>query len=219
MGKVAKSHTVRALLEEHGTLWSEQMGIKLRDTPSPLFRWLCGSLLLSARISQQIAIEAAKALAQEGWTTPKKLAASTWAQRTKTLNHSGYARYDERTSRMLGDTAELLLARYGGDLRRLRQEAHQDPDQERQRMKEFKGIGDVGVDIFFREAQLVWDELYPFADRRSLQAAERLDLGRDARALARLVPRNEFPRLIAALVRVDLLGEHDAVRQRATEVA
>lgn len=217
MGTVAKRETVRALLEEHGTLWSEQMGIKLQDKPSPLFRWLCGSLLLSARISQRIAIKAANALAQEGWTTPRKLAASTWAQRTKTLNHSGYARYDERTSRMLGDTTAVLLGRYGGDLRRLRQEARHDPDQERQRLKEFKGIGEVGVDIFFREAQLVWDELYPFADRRALQAAEHLDLARDAQALARLVPRQDFPRLVAALVRVDLLGAHEAVRQRATE--
>jgi hypothetical protein len=43
------------------------------------------------------------------------------------------------------------------------------------------------IDNIFREAQVTWDELYPFADRRALQAAQRLGLGGDVRAFARLV--------------------------------
>jgi hypothetical protein len=64
----------------------------------------------------------------------------------------------------------------------------------------------VGVDIFFREVQGVWDELYPFADKLALRAAERHGLGKDAVALSKLVPRDDFPRLVSALVR-DELGE------------
>ena len=85
--------------------------------------------------------------------------------------------------------------------------AHHDPQEQRLLLKEFKGIGDVRVDIFFREAQLAWDELYPFADRRALHAASALGLGNDAEALARLVDPPEFVRLMAALVRCDL-GKH-----------
>lgn len=51
------------------------------------------------------------------------MAEATWRQRTDVLNRAGYARYDESTSRMLGDTAQLLLDRYRGDLRKLREEA------------------------------------------------------------------------------------------------
>jgi hypothetical protein len=100
------------------------------------------------------------------------------------LNQAGYARYDERTSTILADTSALLLDRYGGDLRRLRAAAGHDSAAERRLLKEFKGIGDVGVDIFFREAQRAWSELYPFADRRALQAAGRLGLGADVAARA-----------------------------------
>jgi hypothetical protein len=78
-----------------------------------------------------------------------------------------------------------------------------------------KGLGDVGVSIFFREMQVAWDELYPFADRRALQAAERLGLEDDAGALAKRVPKEEFARLMAALVRTDLAKDFDAVLDQA----
>jgi hypothetical protein len=39
-------------------------------------------------------------------------------------------------------------------------------------LKEFKGIGDVGANIFCREAQIAWDELYPFADRKALVVSQ-----------------------------------------------
>ena len=216
MATADKRQIVRVLLDEYGQTYAAELGIKLESgTPSPLFRWLCASILFSARIGGVIAAEAARALAKQGWTTARRLADSTWEQRARTLNQAGYARYDERTATMLGQSAELLLERYGGDLRRLRDAAERDPQQERELLKEFKGLGDVGVDIFFREVQVVWTELFPFADRRSLAAARKLQLGRDTGALAQLVGRRDFPRLVAALVRVALGKEEDAVRERA----
>lgn len=207
---------VQSLLERHGQTYAAELGIDLeKGTPSVLFRWLCAAILLSARISARLAMRAAAALAGEGWTSAQKMAAATWEQRTRTLNAAGYARYDESTSRMLGETAELLLERYRGDLRRLREEAGHDPARERALLNACKGLGDVGVDIFFREAQLCWDELYPFADRRALEAARHLGLGDDAKALARLVPRQQFPALTAALVRAALAKDLDGVLERA----
>src|SRR5438876_1727254 len=131
---------VRALLERHGRTFAEELGIKLlRDgTPSALFRLLVASILFSTRIGHGIAVEAARALFREGWTTPQKLGGATWAQRVRVLNRSGYARYDESTSRMLGEDCELLLQRYRGDLRRLREEAGRNPKRERALLKEFK---------------------------------------------------------------------------------
>jgi hypothetical protein len=81
-----------------------------------------------------------------------------------------------------------------------------------------EGLGDVGVDIFFREVQVAWDELRPFADRRALETAGRLGLATDARALARLVGNDadEFARLVAALVRVRLERDIDGVRELAS---
>jgi hypothetical protein len=216
MAGPSRRRIIEALLERHGRTYAAELRIDLaKGTPSVLFRWLCASMLLSARISADLAMQAARALSEQGWTTAEKMAAATWQQRTQTLNRAGYARYDESTSRMLGDTADVLLERYGGDLRKLREAAERDPERERKLLKQCKGLGDVGVSIFFREAQASWDELYPFADRRPLQAADRLGLENDAKALAKQVPKRDFPRLVAALVRVGLSKDFEAVLQAA----
>ncbi len=212
MAKPSKKAVVVALLDRHGTTYAAEAGIPLeKGTPSPLFRLLCLSLLQSARINSEIAMKAAKGLARRRWNTAGAMLRSTWQQRVDVLNDAGYTRYQERTSTMLEDSACLLDERWNGDLRNLREEAGRDPRAERKLLKQFKGVGDVGVDIFFREVQAVWDELHPFADRRALASASRLDLGGSADDLAGRVGRKDFVRLVAALVRAELAGDHDAV--------
>lgn len=216
MSAHSHKHTVKALLNEHGRTFCDELGIDIdKDTPSPLFRWLCASILLSARIRSDIAVAAADALAANGWTTPEKMADSTWECRTRTLNCAGYARYDESTARMLKDSTCMLLEEYRGDLRVLRDCADYDPTEERKRLIAFKGLGDVGVDIFFREVQVAWDELYPFADKKALKAARRLGLPGTAEELAKLVSKQDFPRLLAALVRTDIGHDYEEVREKA----
>lgn len=216
MAKPTKKAIVATLLDRYGRTYAQEAGIDVgKNTPSPLFRALCLALLQSARISSDIAMDAAKGLVRRGWTTPERLLHATWEQRVEVLNEAGYTRYQERTSTMLGDTAQMVLDRWSGDLRNLRDEAERDPSAERRLLKRLKGIGDTGVDIFFRDVQVAWDELRPFADKRALAAARRLGLGGSAKELARHVDDRTFPRLAAALVRVELAGEHDAVLSAA----
>jgi len=220
MMKPSRRAIADALLDRHGRTFGEELAIPIENnTASSLFRLLCASLLFSARISARIAVRAARALADRGWTTAEKMAQSTWEERTRTLNEAGYARYDESTARMLGDTTQLLLGRYEGDLRNLREEADRKPDRERQLLKEFKGIGDVGTDIFFREVQVAWDELFPFADQRALEGARTLGLPYEPQALVQLAGRSNFPRLVAALVRVQLEHDVDQVLEDARKVS
>lgn len=209
---MAKKDIVTALLDLHPRTHAEEAGIRVENRPSALFRVLCAALLASARISSDLAIAATRALGEAGWTTPDKLAAASWAERAKVLNEAGYARYDERTSTMLADTADLLLDRYDGDLRGLRERAGRDPGKERKLVQEFKGIGETGADIFCREIQGLWPELYPHAEDRALKAAANLDLAEDADGLARLSDVEQFPRLVAALVRVENDDDYDRVR-------
>jgi hypothetical protein len=215
MARPSKAKLAEAVLERHGRTYAEELGIKLtRPTPSALFRLLCAASLFSARIDAGIATEAAKNLKRRGWTTAEKLHGSTWEQRVKALNDAGYTRYQERTATMLGDMTQTLLERWDGDLRKLREEAERDPKRERTLLKKLKGLGDVGVDIFFREAQVAWDELDPFADRRARDAAKRLGLGSDPEQLRKLAD-GKFPQLVAALVRTELSDDYDAVRDAA----
>jgi endonuclease III len=215
--KPTRGQIITALLERHGHTYCSELGIAIaRNTPSPLFRWLCASILFSARISADLAASAVRALGQHGLTTPRRMAQASWAERTQILNRAGYARYDESTSRMLGDTAALLIDQYNGDLRRLRERAGQDPTAEWRLLQEFKGIGPTGADIFCREAQTAWPELYPFADKKALGAAQQLGLGKDAKALANVVEQRDFPRLVAALIRTSLAKDTDAIVEQAS---
>jgi endonuclease III len=209
--------TVKLLLSRYENTFAEEVGIELAaNTRSGLFCWLTAALLFSARIGHPIALKSARMLMQHGWTTPEKLARATWEQRVKALDEGGYVRYDERTSTMLGQAAEMLVEQYSGDLRKLREAAERDPRRERKLLKEFKGIGEVGANIFFREAQLAWPELFPFADGRVLAAAAELGLPEDARKLAKLVRgRHEFARLVAALIRVGLQRRYEEIRSEA----
>lgn len=212
----ASAPVVRALLRRHGRTHARELGIELaRATPSPLFRWMCAALLLSARIGSRTALAAAAALAREGWRTPRSMLEAGWRARVQVLDRAGYARYDESTSRMLGESCALLLDRYGGDLRRLREAAGRAPARERALLMELKGIGEVGADIFFRELQSSWTEHYPFADPKALDVASRLGLGEDARALAGLVAQRDFPRLVVALVRCGLACDAGVILEMA----
>lgn len=74
------------------------------------------------------------------------------------------------------------------------------------------------MDIFCREAQICWPELYPFADRKALGAARKLGLPATPRELAGLVGREEFPVLVAALVRADLAKSHEQIKSRASNI-
>ena len=65
-------------------------------------------------------------------------------------------------------TADMVLEKYEGTLEKLREAAGRDPQREMKLIREFKGVGETGVSIFCCEAQLHWEELFPFADQRSL---------------------------------------------------
>lgn len=212
------AHSIAAaLLKLHGRTFAEDLGIDATENePAPLFCLLISALLFSTRISHQVALKSARILFGRDWKTADAMAASTWEQRVRALDEGGYVRYDERTSTMLGETAQMVIDLYHGDLRKLRAAAEEDPIEERKLLDQFKGVGEVAVNIFFREAQLAWPELFPFADRKALTSAKKLGLPADARKLASLVRgRRTFARLVAALVRVELERKHDEVLQAA----
>jgi len=206
-------YIVNALLNLYGHTFAEDLGIDAkRNEPSSLFCLLIAALLFSTRISHKIALQSARIVFERGWTTPERMACTSWEQRVRALDEGGYARYDERTSTMLGETAQMLLDWYHGDLRNLRAAAKADPTEERRRLDQFKGIGEVAVNIFFREAQLAWPELFPFADEKAISGAKRLGLPADAHTLADLVRgRRSFVRLVSGLVRVELEHKQDMV--------
>ena len=101
---------------------------------------------------------------------------------------------------------------YAGDLRRLADRSQHDPSAAKRMLKQFKGIGDTGADIYLREVQDVWAWVRPYFDARATGTARQLGLPATPEQLGSLAPQANA-RLAAALVRVSL---DDDMRRRVT---
>ncbi|WP_438295794.1 endonuclease [Streptomyces sp. HUAS TT7] len=197
----------RQVLHSYGETYAREAGIRLRDTPAPLYQLLVLCVLFAVPIRAQTALAAARELFTAGLRTPRAMADSSWQDRVDALGRAHYRRYDESTATALGDGAELVLERWHGDLRVLRKQADGDLGRMRELLQEVPRIGPTGADIFCREAQAVWPEVRPFFDARARKTASGLGLPRSPKALADLVQPRELVRLADGLVRVGLTPE------------
>jgi hypothetical protein len=193
---------VRALLRTYGRTYAEESGIRLVNRPDPLFQLLVLTMLLGKRISAGVAVAAARALFDAGYASPQSMVDASWQDRVDALGRGHYRRYDESTSRLLGQSAQLCLDKWNGDLRRLRKEAGGDSDRLRALLIEFPGIGPTGADIFVREVQTVWAEYRPAIDAKVAAGAKKVHLSPGE--IDSLAGPKDVPKLTSALVRVSL---------------
>jgi len=191
---------IRRLLNNAGTTYADEAGIRLKDQPMPLFQLLTLCMLASKPIDAAIAVQAARELFRAGLRTPESVLNAGRGDMIKAFGRAHYVRYDESSATRLADIAAAVRDDYGGDLRKL---ATHDVRSTVRLLKQFKGIGDTGADIFLREAQDVWTWVRPYFDKRALTAARQLGLPTDPDELGALAPRNNAA-LAAALVRVSL---------------
>jgi hypothetical protein len=212
VGQAADEALVRGLLETAGTSYADEAGIRLKDQPMPLFQLLTLCMLASKPIDAAIAMQAARELFQAGLRTPQAVLKTNRADMIRAFGRAHYVRYDESSATRLVDIATAVRDNYGGDLRKL---ATGDVKGTVRLLKQFKGIGDTGADIFLREVQDVWTWARPYFDKRALTAARQLGLPSDPDKLGTLAPRANA-KLAAALVRVSLDDElRDTVTSRA----
>lgn len=204
------SDAVRRLLKVAGTTYAAEAGIRLKNTPQPLFQLLMLCSLMSKPISAELAGAAARELFALGLRTPQKVLEADRADMIHAFGRAHYVRYDESSASRLPEMARHALDSYGGDLRRLAQ--GEDTAAAKRRLKEFKGIGDAAADIYLREVQDVWTWARPYFDKKALAAARELGLPTDPYRLAALAPRANAE-LAAALIRV---GRNDDLRSRIT---
>ncbi|GAA2712389.1 hypothetical protein ACFY2R_19965 [Micromonospora olivasterospora] len=201
-----KKRLVRRLAGS-GRGFAEQYGFPVTNNPSRLFQLLVLSVLLARRGDFRRAVDAAAALRDAGWDSAARLARSLHADRVRVLREAGQRGDVDAFADTLGDLARTVVDRYRGDLRRLRGAGHYDAAGERALLSELPGVNAEAAELFLREAQALWREVAPVADRRALAAARRLGLGRTARDLAGLAGSGESERLawlVGALARVEL---------------
>ena len=195
----------RAVLDRYGKTFSDDAGIELEDSPAPLFQLLVLAQLLSARIGAGIAVAAAVELRNAGWTTAAAMRDAKRPSVIAALGQAGYRRYDERTATQLREMAQLIIDRYGGDLRRLAEGAEKDSERAGALVQEVKGIGPTGTAVFLREVQAVWPWVRPYLDDRARAGARRIGLPDESARLADLVAPADLARFAAGLVRISRL--------------
>lgn len=203
---------VRRLLDVAGTTYAAQARITLSDKPMPLFQLLVLCMLASKPIDAGIATAAARELFKAGLRTPKAVQAADRHTMIEAFGRAHYVRYDESSATRLADMADRVRDDYSGDLRRLADRSRHDAAAAKRMLKQFKGIGDTGADIYLREVQDVWTWVRPYFDDRATGTAKQLGLPAAPAKLGSLAPHANA-RLAAALVRASL---DDDVRQRVT---
>jgi endonuclease III len=199
----AHERLVRELLRVAGTSYADEAGIRLKDKPMPLFQVLTLCMLASKPIDATIAMRAARELFRAGLRTPQAVLEADRASMISAFGRAHYVRYDESSATRLVDIAGAVRDEYGGDLRRLAERSDHDVKSTVRLLKQFKGIGDTGADIFLREVQDIWTWARPYFDERAVAAARELGLPGDPGKLSTLAPRSNA-KLAAALVRVSL---------------
>ena len=157
--------------------YSKELGLNL-NKPEDRFKWFIASILFAKRISNEIAKRTFRIFIENGLTTPEKILKAGWDKLVEVLDVGGYVRYDFSTATNLLETSKLLKELYNGYLEELHRLAEDSKDLEK-RLKEFKGVGPVAVNIFLRELRGIWDKAKPKASTMALELAKRLDIEKD----------------------------------------
>ncbi|KAI1378980.1 hypothetical protein F4677DRAFT_410237 [Hypoxylon crocopeplum] len=202
---------ISKLISHYGELPLSDTDLSNPDKPTPdtVLALLLNAMLSSSRISHALAAKTVALVIKAGYHKLDVLKKSTWQERTEVLTEGGYTHYREKTATMIGDFAQLIEDKYEGDLNTIPRLASEDPIKIRAELKNIKGLGDVGINIFFDTAQHIWPCLAPYIDPRSLKTAESIGIGGDVHALWQEVAENpeQMCRLAAALTKVRLDGK------------
>ncbi len=153
--------------------YSDELGIDLSKSEDRFKRFLA-SVLFAKRISAQTAKETYLYFEREDLTSPDAILEAGWDRLVEVLDSGGYTRYDFSTATNLLEISKMLKEKYG-DLERLHSESSSPADLE-SRLREFKGVGPVGVNIFLRELRGIWEKAKPKPSQIAVITAQKIGL-------------------------------------------
>ncbi|KAL1869995.1 hypothetical protein VTK73DRAFT_2838 [Phialemonium thermophilum] len=170
---------------------------------------ILNALLSSARISHNIAAKTVSCLLDEGYHDVETLGRDTWEQKTRVLRRGGYVRYDEKTATYLEELVSLIKDTYDGDASRILPQDKKGDEARRtvsDRLKDIKGLGPMGIELFLGSIQHYFPAVAPFLDSRSRKTAAEIGLGHDLDAIFGAVDQDAtaMAKLEVALTRVRL---------------
>ncbi|KAJ6036810.1 hypothetical protein N7540_001089, partial [Penicillium herquei] len=174
-----------------GTLFDKQD--HLDAAPDTVLAMVLDVMVKSRPISHDLSRRALAHMIEEGYHHIDILSSTTWEERTNVLREGGYNRYREQCAINRGTLANMVSKGY-------------DREKVRELMKEIKGVGDLGVELFFNDVQSIWPSIAPFLDSRSLNTADEIGIGRDLDAIYGALGREpeDMTRLANGLSKVRL---------------
>lgn len=124
----------------------EHLGIDLsKGDEKELNKWLIAVTLFSRPIQRGVAERGSKQLFAEGLNSPDAIQRTGYDGLVKALGRGHYVRYDFSMSDTLLSQAEHLKAKYGTIKNLIDSRT---PEQIRQEIQSFKGIGSLGSKLF-----------------------------------------------------------------------
>lgn len=203
-----KKYLTDKLIRNFGRTYSEQLGIDLESRrEKEVFKWFLASILFGKRISENIAIKTYQEFEKRGLITLDKILEAGWDRLVDALDAGGYVRYDFSTADKLLELMKVL--RKYGDLNNIHKEAKNEKDLE-EKLKRFKGVGPVTVNIFLRELRCIWEKANPEPSRFTKIGAK--NLGIDINRFKRNT--KDFVALECALLRV---GKNYCLKKKCKE--
>jgi len=153
--------------------YSYELGLDL-SKPGDRFEWFLASLLFAKRISAEIAKKTFRRFLGVGLNAPEGIIEAGWDRLVEILDSGGYVRYDFSTATNLLETMKKLRTEYG-NLEELHRRSGNPRDLEK-RLRQFRGFGPVGVNIFLRELRGIWSKAEPEPSKIAVEMAGSLDL-------------------------------------------
>jgi hypothetical protein len=165
----------REVVRRFGGRYSSELGIDLDSGDAEIERWFIASTLFGTRISAQVAERTYTLLDQAGICRITDAGDRQWEELVALLDAGGYARYDYRTATRLQALAQVVMARYEGDIAEIGRR-FSDPETLASALEALPGWGPVTTGLFLRELRGVWPGANPPLDPRATDAARHLGL-------------------------------------------
>ncbi|OTA99465.1 hypothetical protein M426DRAFT_67789 [Hypoxylon sp. CI-4A] len=213
-----RSHTgIYKLISAYGEL--PLSGIELsnpkKSTPDTVLALILNAMLSSSRISHMLASKTVDLVIKAGYHKIDVRKKSTWEERTEVLTEGSDRSGREKAATMMEDLAQLIEDKYEGDLNTILRITSEDPVKIRAELEHIKGLGDVGINIFFDTAQHIWPCMASFVDPRSLRTAEGIGFGDDVQSLWQAVLKDpeRMCKLAVALTKLRLDAKENEFKE------
>ncbi|KAI0483439.1 hypothetical protein F4859DRAFT_528845 [Xylaria cf. heliscus] len=145
---------------------------------------LISAVILSRRVSHRLGLRSIRTLLNSPYDfSSAKKTQVAGPEKQHQAFRDAKTRYTEKTAREVGEVAAVVLEKYsaegdedGAELNRLKQ-SNSDIDGLLNTLKsDIKGFGNTTKDIFHRRIQRLWDDAYPYIDKKAGEDLKALGL-------------------------------------------